>query len=58
MYLMAKIIKTVSFSIIKCTSWQSRSMINIFFIKFETRDGVRVSSGSNLHRNPIRPGSN
>lgn len=54
---MAKIIKTVSFSIIKCTSWQSRSMINIL-IKFETRDGVRVSSGSNLHRNPIRPGSN
>lgn len=29
---MAKIIKTVSFSIIKCTSWQSRSMINIFFL--------------------------
>lgn len=58
MYLMAKIIKTVSFSIIKCTSWQSRSMIHIFLIKFETRDGVHVSSGSNLHKNPIRPGSN
>lgn len=29
---MAKIIKTVSFSIIKCTSWQSRSMINIFLL--------------------------